>query len=156
MFTPLDILDVAIQLERNGEKIFKDAVEKVRHRDLEDLLKWMADQEKAHIQWFIELKAKIQEPFTNPIVQEMGQVILQKTLEGAGFNLKNIDFTEIDEVKELLNLFIEFEKDMAIFYELLLSFVNDQKSYDLLELIIDEEHNHVRLLKEFVETGQMA
>jgi rubrerythrin len=156
MFTPLDILDVAIQLERNGEKIFKDAVEKVRHRDLEDLLKWMADQEKAHIQWFIELKAKIQEPFTNPIVQEMGQVILQKTLEGAGFNLKNIDFTEIDEVKELLNLFIEFEKDMAIFYELLLSFVDDQKSYDLLELIIDEEHNHVRLLKEFVETGQMA
>jgi rubrerythrin len=156
MFTPLDILDVAIQLERNGEKIFKDAVEKVRHRDLEDLLKWMADQEKAHIQWLIELKAKIQEPFTNPIVQEMGQVILQKTLEGAGFNLKNIDFTEIDEVKELLNLFIEFEKDMAIFYELLLSFVDDQKSYDLLELIIDEEHNHVRLLKEFVETGQMA
>jgi rubrerythrin len=156
MFTPLDILDVAIQLERNGEKIFRDAVEKVRHRDLEDLLKWMADQEKAHIQWFIELKAKIQEPFTNPIVQEMGQVILQKTLEGAGFNLKNIDFTEIDEVKELLNLFIEFEKDMAIFYELLLSFVDDQKSYDLLELIIDEEHNHVRLLKEFVETGQMA
>jgi rubrerythrin len=156
MFTPLDILDVAIQLERNGEKIFKDAVEKVRHRDLEDLLRWMADQEKVHIQWFIELKAKIQEPFTNPIVQEMGQVILQKTLEGAGFNLKNIDFTEIDEVKELLNLFIEFEKDMAIFYELLLSFVNDQKSYDLLELIIDEEHNHVRLLKEFVETGQMA
>jgi rubrerythrin len=156
MFTPLDILDVAIQLERNGEKVFKDAVEKVRHRDLEDLLKWMADQEKAHIQWFSELKAKITEPFTNPILQEMGQVILQKTLEGASFNLKNVDFTEIDEIKELLNLFIEFEKDMAIFYELLLSFVEDQESHDLLEIIIDEEHNHVRLLKEFVETGQMA
>jgi rubrerythrin len=156
MFTPLDILDVAIQLERNGEKVFKDAVEKVRHPDLEDFLKWMADQEKAHIQWLIELKAKIQKPFTNPILQEMGQVILQKTLEGAGFNLKNIDFTEIDEIKELLNLFIEFEKDMGIFYEILLSFVDDQESQDLLEILIDEEHNHVRLLKEFIETGQMA
>jgi rubrerythrin len=156
MFTSLDILDVAIQLERNGEKIFRDAVEKVRHRDLEDFLKWMADQEKAHIQWFIELKDRIKEPLNNPILQEMGQVILQETLEGAGFNLKTVDFTKIDEIKELLNLFIEFEKDMAIFYELLLSFVEDQDSQDLLEMIIDEEHNHVRLLKEFVETGQMA
>jgi rubrerythrin len=156
MFTPLDILDVAIQLERNGEKVFKDAVEKVRHRDLEDLLKWMADQEKAHIQWLVEIKAKIKKPFTNPILQEMGQVILQKTLEGAGFNLKNIDFAEIDEIKELVNLFIEFEQDMGIFYELLLSFVDDQEGQDLLEIIIDEEHNHARLLKEFMETGQMA
>jgi hypothetical protein len=31
MFTPLDILDVAVQLERNGEKVFRDAVKKVRH-----------------------------------------------------------------------------------------------------------------------------
>ena len=156
MFTPLDILDVAIQLERNGEKVFKDAVKKVRHPDLEDLLKWIVAQEKAHMQWLVELKAKIKEPFTNPILQEMGQVILQKTLEGADFNLKNIDFTEIDEIKELVNLFIEFEQDMGIFYELLLSFVDDQESQDLLEMIIDEEHNHVRLLKEFMETRQMA
>jgi hypothetical protein len=156
MYTPLDILDVAIQLERNGEKLFKDAVEKVRHPDLEDLLKWIVAQEQAHMEWFIELKAKIKKPFADPILQEMGQVILQKTLEGAAFNLKNIDFTEINEIKELLNIFIEFEKDLGLFYELLLSFVDDQESKDLLEMIIDEEHNHVRLLKEFMETGQMA
>jgi hypothetical protein len=41
-----------------------------------------------------------------------------------------------------LNLSIEFEKDTGIFYELLLSFVEDRESKDLLEKIIDEEHNH--------------
>jgi rubrerythrin len=156
MFTPVDILDVAVQLERNGEKVFREAVKKVRQRDLADLLKWMADQEKAHIQWFTELKARIKEPFTDPILQEMGREILQETLEGATFNLKSVDFTQIDEIKELLNLSIEFEKDTAIFYELLLSFVEDQETQDLLEKIIDEEHNHAKLLKEFVETVQMA
>jgi rubrerythrin len=156
MFTPVDILDVAVQLERNGEKVFREAVRKVRHRDLADLLRWMADQERAHIQWFTELKAKTTEPFTDPNLQKMGREILQETLEGASFNLKNVDFTKIDEIRELLNLSIEFEKDTAIFYELLLSFVDDQETQDLLEKIIDEEHNHARLLREFVNTAQMA
>ncbi|MCU0615287.1 MAG: ferritin family protein [Desulfobacterales bacterium] len=156
MFTPLDILDVAVQLERNGEKVFREAIKKVRQSDLADLLKWMADQEKAHIQRFIELKAKIKKPFTDPILQKMGREILQETLDGASFNLKNVDFSKIDEIRELLNLSIEFEKDTAIFYELLLSFVEDRETQDLLEKIIDEEHNHAKLLKEFVDTAQMA
>jgi len=156
MFTPVDILDVAVQLERNGEKVFREAIKKVRQSDLADLLKWMADQEKAHIQRFIELKAKIKKPFTDPILQKMGREILQETLDGASFNLKNVDFTKIDEISELLNLSIEFEKDTAIFYELLLSFVEDRETQDLLEKIIDEEHNHAKLLKEFVDTAQMA
>jgi len=156
MFTPVDILDVAVQLERNGEKVFREAIKKVRQTDLADLLKWMADQEKAHIQRFIELKAKIKKPFTDPILQKMGREILQETLDGASFNLKNVDFSKIDEIRELLNLSIEFEKDTAIFYELLLSFVEDRETQDLLEKIIDEEHNHAKLLKEFVDTAQMA
>jgi rubrerythrin len=156
MFTPLDILDVAIQLERNGEKVFRDAVKKVRYPGLADLLKWMADQEKVHIQWFTQLKDKIKEPFTDSVLQEMGREILQETMEGASFNLKDVNFTKIDEIKELIDLAIEYENDTAIFYELLLSFVEDQESQDLLEKIIDEEHNHAKLLKEFVETVQMA
>ena len=156
MFTSLDILDVAVQLERNGEKVFRDAFKKVRHPDLADLLKWMADQEKMHIQWFTELKAQIKTPFLDPILQKMGREILQETLEGASFNLKNIDFTKIDEINDLIKLFIEFEKDTSIFYELLLSFVEDSEARDLLEKIIDEEHSHAKLLKEFVETAQMA
>ncbi|MFO8085761.1 MAG: ferritin family protein [Desulfobacterales bacterium] len=156
MFTSVDILDVAVQLEKNGEKIFRTAVEKVKYRDLAELLEWMADQEKEHIQWFTDLKQKIKEPFNDPVIQEMGKEILQDTLKGASFDLNNVDFSRIDEVKELLTISIEFEKDTAVFYELLLSFVEDPETKELIEKIIDEEHNHVRLLKEFVETSQMA
>ena len=156
MFTSLDILDVAVQLERNGEKILRDALKRVRHRDLADLLKWMADQENMHIQWFTELKAQIMKPFTDPVLQRMGREILQGSLEGAAFNLKNVDFSKIDEINELLNLCIEFENDSAVFYELLFGFVEDKDARDLLEKIIEEERNHAKLLKEFAKTAQMA
>jgi rubrerythrin len=156
MFTSLDILDVAVQLERSGERVFREAVKQVRFSELASLLEWMADQEKAHIQWFMELKKKITKPFTDPILQEMGREILQETIEGPSFNLKNVNFADINEIKELLNLSIEFEKDTAIFYELLSSFVEDQESQELLEKIIHEEYNHAKLLKEFVESVQMT
>ncbi len=156
MFTSVDILDVAIQLEKNGEKIFREAVEKVNQRELAELLEWVADQEKEHIQWFIELKEKIKEPFDDPLIQEMGREILQDTLKGAGFDLKNVDFTKIDEVRELLNVSLEFENDTVIFYELLLGFVEDPETQELIEKIIDEEHNHAKRLKEYLETEQMA
>lgn len=156
MFTPVDILDVAIQLEKNGEKIFREAVEKVNHRELAELLEWVADQEKEHIQWFIGLKEKIKEPFDDPLIQEMGREILQDTLKGVSFDLKNVDFTKIDQVRELLNVSLEFENDTIIFYELLLGFVEDPETQDLIEKIIDEEHNHAKLLKQYLETEQMA
>jgi rubrerythrin len=156
MFTSVDILDVAIQLEKNGEKIFREAVEKVNQRELAELLEWVADQEKEHIKWFLELKEKIKEPFDDPLIQEMGREILQDTLKGASFDLKNVDFTKIDEVRELLNVSLEFENDTVIFYELLLGFVEDPETQELIEKIIDEEHNHAKLLREYMETEQMA
>lgn len=156
MFTSVDILDVAIQLEKNGEKIFREAVEKIKQRELAELLEWMADQEKEHIQWFIGLKEKIREPFDDPLIQEMGREILQDTLKGVSFDLKNVDFTKIDQVRELLNVSLEFENDTIIFYELLLGFVEDPETKELIEKIIDEEHNHSKLLKQYLETEQMA
>ena len=156
MFTSVDILDVAIQLERNGEKIYRQAVEQTNNPELADLLAWMADQEKAHIEWFADLKEKTDSPFDDPAIQEMGREILQETLDGIGFDLKSVDFSKVEEVRELLGVSIEFEKDTVIFYELLKSFVEDDESRELLQKIIAEENNHVRLLREFVESAQMA
>ncbi len=156
MFTSVDILDVAIQLERNGEKIYRRAVEQTDNPELADLLMWMADQEKAHMEWFTELKEKTDSPFDDPAIQEMGREILQDTLDGVGFDLKRVDFSKVEQVRELLNVSVEFEKDTVIFYELLQSFVEDDDSRELLQKIIAEENNHVRLLREFAESAKMA
>ncbi len=155
MFTSVDILDVAIQLERNGEKIYRRAVEQTNNPELADLLTWMADQEKVHMELFAELKEKTDSPFDDPGIQEMGREILQDTLDGVGFDLKSVDFSKVEQVIELINVSVEFEKDTVIFYELLQSFVEDDDSRELLQKIIAEENNHVRLLREFVESAQL-
>ncbi|MEJ2730861.1 MAG: ferritin family protein [Deltaproteobacteria bacterium] len=43
-----EILDMAIQLEKNGESVYRNAVDKVKDPDLVSLLKWMADEEALH------------------------------------------------------------------------------------------------------------
>ncbi len=156
MFTSLDILDVAVQLERNGEKIFRDAARAIENTELAELLEWMADQEKEHVDYFENMKKTVKKPFDDPTIQEMGREILQDALEGVGFDLGNVDFSKMEEIRELLNASIEFEKDTATFYELLKSFVVDDETRELLEKIIEEEHNHARLLREFVKSAQMA
>jgi rubrerythrin len=156
MFTSLDILDVAVQLERNGEKIFRDAARAVENAELSELLEWMADQEKEHVEYFENMKTTVTKPFDDPAIQEMGREILQDALEGVGFDLGNVDFSKMEEIRELLNVSIAFEKDTATFYELLKSFVDDDETRELLDKIIEEEHNHARLLREFVKSPQMA
>ncbi len=156
MFTSLDILDVAIQLERNGEKIFRDAARATENTELAELLEWMADQEKEHVECFESMKKTVKKPFDDPTIQEMGREILQDALKGAGFDLENVDFSKMENIRELLNVSIEFEKDTATFYDLLRNFVDDDETRELLDKIIEEEHNHARLLRDFVKSEQMA
>ena len=52
MFTVDDIIDLGIQIEKNGEKILRDAQTKVQNPDLASLLQWLADEEAAHGRWF--------------------------------------------------------------------------------------------------------
>ena len=42
MFTAQDILDIAIRLENNGEKTYRDALQHTPITDLKTLLAWIA------------------------------------------------------------------------------------------------------------------
>lgn len=156
MFSSVDILDVAIQLERNGEKILREAGMEIKDQRLKTLLEWMADQERKHIEWFNEIKDKTPVPFSDPRIQEMGKEILQDSIYGASFSLKNVDLSRMEDLKQLLETAIEFEKDTALFYEMIRTFVEEQETLDLLDKIIHEEEQHEKLLREYVQSEQMA
>ena len=48
----------------------------------------------------------------------------------------------------MLDIFIEFENDGILFYEMLLPFVRSQSTREMLETIIAEEREHIKTLKE--------
>lgn len=147
MFTATEILDIAIRLEKNGEKTYRDAMKTVSDPEILSMLNWMAGEEAAHAQWFAELKDGCETGERNPLAEEMGRGMLEDLLDGQVFSLQEVDFSKIRRLGELVEIFIEFEEDTILFYQFLESFVQEDTPLRQLKKIISEEHRHVEKLK---------
>lgn len=109
-----------------------------------ELVSWMADEEKRHAQWFSELKEKWVADSENPFSEEIGQSMLSDMLGRQSFSLKEVDFSAIKDEQELLSIFIEFEEDTILFYEMLMPFIQEDTVKGQLTRIIEEEQEHIR------------
>lgn len=150
LFSAIEIIDLAIKLEKNGEAVYRGAIEKVSSPELAPFLEWVADEEVKHADWFAQLKINLETKNENPFVAEMSRELFDEMLGDKNFSLKDIDFSSIDKIDDLVEIFIEFEKDSIIFYEVLKPFVEDPAARDYLEKIVEEEKQHIERLKEFV------
>ena len=148
MFTTNEILDIAIRLEKNGEAIYRQAIEKAANPELEAMLRWMADEEVRHAQWFSDLKGIAQKQADDLLSEKISPDLLGNVIGEQSFSLADIDFDNIEQLAELLDVFIEFENDGILFYEMLLPFLRNEKTRQLLEKIITEEKQHVKTLRE--------
>ncbi len=151
MFSIGDIIDLAVQIEKNAEKLFRDAATKATNLSLVSMLHRLVDEEIKHAEWFSELKQKVQKTVEDPRLEEMGKAILLGSLGDQTFSLKDVDFSSLDQVETLLNRVIEYENDTILFYEMIRSFVEGQGIEGHLDAIIEEEESHVRLLQEFLD-----
>ncbi len=148
MFSANEILDMAIKLEKNGEVVYRDAIEKVSNPELITLLEWMADEEVKHANWFAELKLELDQKSVNPFMEKMSRELFNDLLGDKNFSLKDVDFSSVSEIEDLIAIFIEFEKDSVRFYQVLEPFIEDPVSLESLKKIIDEENCHIKCLQE--------
>lgn len=149
MFSLQDILQIAVQLEHNGEAVYRRAAQGTQRESLRSFMTWMADQEAAHTLWFEQLRTSAATTVADPELARIGRALLQDTVGEHSFSLEDMDLSRIENLNELIRVSIEFEKDTVLFYEMLAAFVEETESRSLLEKIIAEEHRHVRMLEEF-------
>lgn len=154
MFTLGEIIDLAVRIEANGQKAYRKAQGQVSDPALASMLGWLADEEAEHEKWFIRLGVKVESNKEDPQVEEMGQSVLQGILGEQAFSIDEADFSRIEDLESLLTLSVEFEKDTILFYEMLSAFIEDQKTLNHLNQIIEEENRHVRLLEDFLTNKQ--
>ena len=155
MFSAKEIIDLAIKLENNGEAVYRGAIEKVRLPGLVPLLEWMADEEVKHANWFADLKHNLETRNENPFAAEMSRELFNEMLGDKNFSLKDVDFTAIENLEDLVEIFIEFEKDSIIFYEVLKPFVEDPVAREFLQKIIDEEKRHIERLNDIADSKEL-
>ncbi len=152
MFSIREVMDLAIQIEKNGEQYYRDAVRKVSNPSLKSMLEWLAEQERKHQSWFSERKEKLDTEGEDLEVAEMGSSILQGILGDQSFSLREADVSAIDGLEALIQLAVEFEKDSILFYEMIGSFIEDRETSEKLNEIIAEENHHIELLEDFQST----
>ena len=150
MFAIKEIIDMAIRIEKNGEAVYRSAMEKISNPALVSLLEWMADEEDSHAKWFSDLKQEVEALSENPFIEEMSRELLNDLIGEQSFSLKEVDFYQVDSTNELIFIFIEFEKDSILFYEMLKPFIQDEDTLAQLDKIIVEENSHIERLREFI------
>ena len=150
MFSINEILDIAIRLEKNSETVYREAQKNVSTSEMADALAWIADEEVKHAQWFDNLRdtAVIRDEATS--AETLNADFLKTIIGGQTFSLDDIDFEDIRQLSNLLDAFIESEKDGIMFYEMLMPFIRDNSTRTMLEQIITEEERHIKTLKEFI------
>ncbi len=152
MFSIREVIDLAIQIEKNGEQYYRDAIQKISNPSLQSMLEWLADEEGKHQSWFSERKQRLETEGDDLEMEEMGRDILQGILGDQSFSLKEADLSKIDGVEALIQLAVEFEKDSILFYEMIGSFIKDRETSEKLNEIIAEENRHIELLEDFQNT----
>ncbi len=152
MFAFSEVIDMAVQLEKNGEQVYLTALDHIDDTGLKQLLEWMAGEERLHSKWFEALKGAAVILDENESLAEMNEALIQDYLGDQAFSLKEVDFSLIKDSNELIRIFIEFEKDTILFYNILISFVPDESTKEKICRIISEEETHLKKLNEFIDT----
>ena len=149
MFTLKEIYDLGIQIERNGEKFYRDALKQPWSAPLASMLRMLAEEEVKHVDFFAKRKEKLDQKGEDPELEAMGQEMFKEILGDQTFSLKEADLSKINNIEDLRRTAIEFEKDTILFYEMVRSFVTDEETQNQLDEIIEEENRHVRLFEDF-------
>jgi rubrerythrin len=156
MFNLGDIIDIAVRIEQNAEKIYTKASKDAPVSLRSSLFAKLASDEIDHRKWFEALRPRIEPAGIVPSMEEMGRTMLQDIVGDRAFSLTETDLSKVENIKALINLAIEFEKDTIIFYGMIAGFVTDEKTINGLKTILDEENRHVIALTESFEKGDFS
>jgi len=86
----------------------------------------------------------------------MSRELFDDLVGNQSFSLKEVNFAEVDSLEDLVRIFIEFEKDTVLFYEMIAPFIEDSDTRTHLQTIIAEENRHIKRLRDFIAKSDEA
>ncbi len=154
MFTATEILDLAIQLESNGEAVYRDAVRKAENADTAAMLEWMADEESRHLAFFRQLRDEANAGDDHPVLEDLKRDVFADILGQRTFSLEDQDLGSLETTEAILETALEFERDTVLFYEILEPFLIEEAARIQLRSIIDEEQKHIQQLTAYLSAAE--
>ncbi len=147
MFSEREILEIAVRMEKNGENEYRKAAREVSDGALIESLQWMAAEEREHADFFSDLLGQLEARTKSPFGEEMDAGFLKDLIGGSSLSLKTVDFAQVESLEELLEIFIGFEEDSILFYQMITPMIDDSETRAQVERIVSEEQAHIKRLK---------
>ena len=147
MFSVGEIIDIAIQIEENGESFYRKALEKSDDPVFKELLRWLADEELRHRQCFLEMRSSMRAASSDLLSEQVSGALLQSAVGDHAFSLEEADFSSIPDEGDLIETAMGFERDSIMFYQMIQSLVTDPVILGHTERIVEEERKHTELLQ---------
>ena len=150
-FTADEIYEVAEQIERNAAEFYSEAAEKCPNEDIKEMLLDMSVTENEHLETFQNMREKLAEEVGLSIFDPFGRsaMYLQaiadaRSWEGRVNPMQALSGSET--AKEIIEIALEAEKEMVVFYVGLKDLVYFKLGKDKVEDIILEELGHISAL----------
>jgi len=145
-FNADEIFEMAEQMERNGEKFYKNAAGSIDDAAHKALLLELAAMEVDHEKTFKAMRSDLKAAEKSATVFDPNgeaALYLRALADTRVFFEKKID---VSSMEKILKAAIEAEKDSIVFYLGMKNAVPDKLGQDRIEGIIKEEMGHIRLL----------
>jgi rubrerythrin len=149
-FVPVDILNFAIEIERNGYEFYTETAKKFKDLKTVKLFHYLAEQELRHERCFKQMKRKSPTFTPTETLEAAYEIYKQEFL--ATYMFSDSAQTQgriklVASVEEAVNLAVGFEKDTVVLYSSIKKYI-DEENKKLIDEVIDEELGHiVRLLE---------
>jgi len=152
VFNAEEILEIAEQIERNGQKFYRTAAENVNDENHKKLLLQLADMEVDHEKTFSEMKTNLdpQERESKDMdPAHEAAAYLRAVADGNVFDYRT-DASKIlagdESMDEILRIAIGMEKESIVFYTGIKEMVPERLGAEKITDIIKEELTHITLL----------
>jgi rubrerythrin len=149
VFTAAEALEMAKQIERNGEVFYTAAAEGAPDADIRELFEDLAEEERAHYEVFQAMLEGLDSSAELPgVEQEEYQAYVSAALDSAVFagpdKALAVAKEAVDRVTAL-RAAMGFEKDTMLFYYDLREMVSESQR-DTVSGVIREEKRHLQRL----------
>ena len=147
-FSGGEIIEVAVQIERNGLAFYRSLASSMKHEDVKNLFNNLADEEEKHIKRFQSIYKSFKD--YKPAItdeEEYYDYICMLAEMNVFTKKEGIDevLNKVKDKKDALDMAIRFEKESIIFFVEVKGFVRESQR-DAVEELVHQEQKHLRKL----------
>ena len=149
MFSWQDIIAVAIQIEQNGEQLYRAAAAEIKDPELAAALAALAEDEAHHQEKFKQIAAAQPQGVPGSALEKMARALLREMVAEHSFSLQSADLLTAQTVRDIVTASIAFEQDTLLFYEMIEQMASDRQAREILQQIAAEEKRHILELQQW-------